>query len=112
MDACGRDHFFLKAEAALRWPEMEAELGGNAQTFYEDGIRKSFEEHGVSGAEGYLSNDILKPASYKDPITSSYSAAPLGSLTIKWVEGDSNTKKLERIITQKYIALYPVGQEA
>ncbi|GAA6254860.1 SusD/RagB family nutrient-binding outer membrane lipoprotein [Bacteroides sp. f07] len=102
--------FFLKAEAALRWPELE--LGGTAQKFYEDGIRKSFEEHGVSGAENYLSDDVLKPASYKDPVTSSYSAEPLGSLTIKWAEGDSPAKKLERIITQKYIALYPVGQEA
>lgn len=102
--------FFLKAEAASRWSDLT--LGGTAQQFYEDGIRKSFEEHGVSGAENYLSNGVLKPAKYQDPITSSYSAGALGSLTIKWADGDSPAKKLERIITQKYIALYPVGQEA
>lgn len=104
--------FFLKAEAVLRWPELETELGGTVQDFYENGIRKSFEELGASGAEAYLANEELKPARYVDPVTSSYSISPSSTVTIKWINTDNTTKKLERIITQKYIALYPVGQEA
>ena len=101
---------FLKAEAALRWPDLN--LGGNAQFFYEEGVRKSFEEQGVSGADDYLSNEELKPAAYEDPVTSTNSADPMTTLTVAWKEGDGFQRKLERIITQKYIALYPVGQEA
>nr|MBA2760883.1 SusD/RagB family nutrient-binding outer membrane lipoprotein [Segetibacter sp.] len=39
-------------------------------------------------------------------------AGPLTSLTIKWKEGASMEQKLERVITQKWIAMYPEGQEA
>ena len=101
---------FLKAEAALRWPDLN--VGGNAQFLYEEGVRKSFEEQGVSGADDYLSNEELKPAAYEDPVTSTNSADPMTTLTVAWKEGDGFQRKLERIITQKYIALYPVGQEA
>lgn len=105
---------FLKAEAALRWPELE--LGGTADKFYEQGIRLSFDEHSVSGANDYLAPDpekpTPKPASYEDPVISSYSSAASSTITVPWNNGDSFEKKLERIITQKYIALFPVGQEA
>ena len=36
----------------------------------------------------------------------------LSTITIQWNAGASNELKLERIITQKWIALYPDGQEA
>ncbi|WP_185211194.1 SusD/RagB family nutrient-binding outer membrane lipoprotein, partial [Elizabethkingia meningoseptica] len=36
----------------------------------------------------------------------------LSTITIKWNDGDNFEKKLERIITQKWIALYPDGPEA
>ena len=103
--------YFLKAEAALRWPELEAELGGTAADFYEKGIRLSFEEHSVSGVDDYLTSTKV-PAKYEDVLNSSYSATVPSSITIPWNDGDATAKKLERIITQKYIALFPVGQEA
>jgi hypothetical protein len=36
----------------------------------------------------------------------------LSTITIKWDDGDAFEKKLERIITQKWISVYPDGQEA
>lgn len=40
---------FLRAEGALKGWNM----GGDAKTFYEKGVRLSFEEFGVSGADDY-----------------------------------------------------------
>ena len=48
---------------------------------------------------------------YKDPNNKGTINAQ-STITIKWQEGDSQEKKLERIITQKWIALWPLGQEA
>ena len=43
---------FLRAEGALKGWNM----GGDAKTFYEKGVRLSFEEFGVSGADDYLAD--------------------------------------------------------
>ena len=99
---------FLKAEAALRWPDLE--LGGTAQDFYEAGVRLSFNENGVSGADDYLQSSSV-PAAYEDVVNSSYSSPALSTIPVKWIT-NNRTKNLEQIITQKYIALFPVGQEA
>lgn len=104
----GSETYFLLAEAALRgWS-----VGGTAKEFYEAGVKLSFEEHGVSGIDSYLSNTDKVPANYSDPVTTGNSITARGTVTIGWNEGASFDEKLERIITQKYIALYPVGQEA
>ena len=100
---------FLKAEAAVRWPDLE--LGGSAAEFYDQGIRLSFEEHSISGADDYLKSTKI-PAQYEDKLNSLYSANSPSSITIPWNEQDDKAMKIERIITQKYIALFPVGQEA
>ena len=104
------ESYFLLAEYALRWGSI-----ADAKKYYEDGIRMSFDEHGVAGVDEYLARtkeegDI--PAKYEDPVTPSYSKDAMGTISIAWDEtGDFDTH-LEQIITQKYIALYPVGQEA
>ena len=36
----------------------------------------------------------------------------LSTITVKWSDADGFETKLERIITQKWISLYPDGQEA
>lgn len=103
--------YFLRAEGAIRGWNM----GGTAQELYESGIRASFEFLGVSGADSYLNNDTNKPAAYTDPANSGNSIDNpdrLGQITIKWNEGAGMEEKLERIITQKWIAIYPDGQEA
>lgn len=101
---------FLRAEGALRgWA-----MGGNAKGFYEKGIALSFEQHGVSGATAYAANSNLTPDSYTDPLKKyDYSGKP-STITIAWneAEGDHFEENLERIITQKWIAIYPLGIEA
>ena len=101
--------YFLLAEGALRGWNM----GDTAENFYRKGVETSFAENNVGDAAGYLaSGDDLVPANYTDPVTSSYSTSALGTITIGWDESDGFETNLERIITQKYIALYPNGQEA
>ena len=99
--------WFLRAEAALRgW-----NAGGTAKAFYEAGVKASFDEWGAAGAEAYLQNSTAKPAAFVDNVASNRANAP-SSITIAYQESDDFETNLERIITQKWIALYPNGSEA
>jgi SusD/RagB-like outer membrane lipoprotein len=98
---------FLKAEAAIRgWAGA-----GDAQTDYETGIQLSMQQNGVSGAV-YIANDTSKPAPYKDYLDTVCNSPAMSAITIKWDPAASNEVKLERIITQKWLAMFPEGQEA
>lgn len=98
---------FLRSEGALRGWNMK----GTAEEFYRKGITTSFQQWGVDGAEAYLANAVNKPAAYVDP-NKTYGNAAISSITIKWDNADAFERKLERIITQKWIAMWPLGQEA
>lgn len=91
---------FLRAEGALKGWNM----GGTAQALYEEGIRLSFEEFGVSGADSYITNSTLTPGDHRDPIYASDDYSNKSEITIAWNEGATDAEKLERIITQKWIA--------
>lgn len=98
---------FLRAEGALKGWNM----GGSAKSFYEEGIRLSFEQWGVSGADNYIADNTSMPEGYKDPAgLNSYSGAT-SKITIAWDDSD-NSGNLERIITQKWLANFPLGLEA
>jgi hypothetical protein len=107
--------WFLKAEAALRgWAGA-----GVAQTDYETGIATSFDQYGLPGTTTYINDAVSKPAPYIDPkaVTAGENDITTGSpwlstITIKWNDADAFERKLERIITQKWISMYPEGQEA
>lgn len=100
--------YFLKAEGALAGFDM----GGTAAQFYDKGIRMSFAENGItSGVDNYISS-TTKPANYTDTYNSNLSANAPSTITVKWDEAATSEEKLERIITQKYLAIYPDGQEA
>ncbi len=99
---------FLRAEGALRGWNM----GGSAQSFYEKGIAASFAQYNLSNASEYIGNSKNKPADYTDFLKRGQSTKALGSVTIKWNDGESFNIKLEKIVTQKWIALFPNGQEA
>lgn len=71
---------FIKAEAAEK-----GMITGDAQTFYEDGIRASFDKYGVQMDPGYLTQP-----------------------DVAW---DSN-RAFEQIGTQKWISLYFTGLES
>jgi hypothetical protein len=100
--------YFLRAEGALRGWNM----GGTAQELYEQGIRSSFSTWGASGVDDYIADDTSKPGDYVDVVNSSNNSTALSSVTVKWDENADFETKLEKIITQKYIAIYPLGQEA
>jgi hypothetical protein len=106
--------WFLKAEAAIRgWAGA-----GDAATDYNTGITTSFAQYGLD-ASSYINDATSKPLPYIDPkaITSGQNNILAGSpylstITIKWDANASFEEQLERIITQKWIAMYPEGQEA
>ncbi|WP_028298785.1 SusD/RagB family nutrient-binding outer membrane lipoprotein [Olivibacter sitiensis] len=100
--------YFLKAEGVLRGWNMG---GGTAQQYYEDGIRASFTYNGVSGVDEYLLSTGTQIA-YVDPRNTANNSAPISTVTVQWNEAASFEQKLEKIITQKWIAIYPEGTEA
>lgn len=109
MDAA--EAYFLLAEAKLRLG-----LGDKSvQEYYEEGIRTSFSSKGATGADAYLADDTNVPAtSYMDysyGYPSSVSVK-VSTLTVKWDDAVSTEIKLERIMVQKWLALFPDGVEA
>ncbi len=102
--------YFLLAEAKLR-----LNLGsGDVKSLYEEGIRTSFASAGVTGADTYIANSEAKPngswRTYRDQDEDVSSM--LSNLAVAWDESASQSTKLERIMIQKWIALFPDGQEA
>lgn len=102
--------YFLLAEAALHG----FAVGGTAESLYEKGIEMSFEENGIASSEvaDYMSSG-LKPSAYSFHLTNpsvNVDAPTLTQATTEWTGTDE--EKLEKIMIQKWIALYPNGQEA
>lgn len=103
--------YFLMAEAKLRF-----NLGSSTvQQYYEDGIRTSFASAGVSGADTYIADGKSLPLSQ---FTNAYNnrttdvSEMLSLLPVAWDDNAEEGVKLERIMIQKWIALYPDGEEA
>ena len=100
------ESFFIQSEAALKgW-------GGDAKALYESGIQRSFSQHGAE-IGSYLSSSA-KPAAYVDPLhaENSVAADKVSQVTVNWADATTDEEKLEKIITQKWIATFPNGQEA
>ncbi len=100
--------WFLRAEGAVRGWNMGA---GTAQSFYEAGIAVSFDYWGAGSSATYAAGTTA-PAAYTDVRTASYSQPAPSTVTVAWNEAATNEVKFEKIITQKWIAMYPDGQEA
>ncbi len=83
--------------------------GRHAGILQAGGIERPFEQYGLPGADDYANDSTLKPADYADP-----------KRTKQQYQGPDRRddqmgrdgRELERIITQKWIAIYPLGQEA
>lgn len=100
---------FLRAEGQA---VFNFNMGGTAESFYNQGIRLSFEQWGADGVESYLKNDADVPGTYIDPAgTDTYQNA-LSDITVKWDESAGKEEKQERIIVQKWIANWQLGNEA
>lgn len=102
--------YFLRAEGALRGWQM----GGSAQALYEEGIKVSFDEFAISSSDynAYISNDSGVAADYVDPFNAENNIQALDKATVKWDNSLDNEDKLHKIINQKWLAMYPEGQEA
>lgn len=98
----------LKAEAGLRgW------IGaGDVKSNYDNGVRASFAQHGVSGVEDYLTDETSTPNDFVDALNNANDIEYPGDVTIAFDLAGTDEEKLEQIITQKWIAMFPDGQEA
>lgn len=104
----GAESYFLRAEGALRgWA-----MGGTPKELYEAGIRASLKLNGAS--EGDYLNSTSMQLAYVDPKRPNheYDSPRLSDVTVKWDEGATFEQKLEKIIMQKWIAMFPEGTEA
>lgn len=99
---------FLKAEGALRGWEM----GDTPENLYNKGIILSFEQWGVTDVENYMINQNLTPQTYRDPRGTYSYTGTTSAITIKYDATADFETNLERIITQKWIANFPLGLEA
>ena len=106
---------FLRAEGALRGWNM----GGTAQSFYEQGIRTAYLEDRHSSRKEYVNyvDDYLnvvapKGIAYVDPQGLTPDMPSVTKIGVKWNDSDSKETKLEKIITQKYIASFPYSYES
>lgn len=107
--------YFLLAEGALRGWNM----GGTAKQFYEQGIRyAALESRSFTGnkynqlVDEYLNVEAPKGIPYVDPQGLTPDMPSVTKIGVKWNEGDSPEVKLEKIITQKYIASFPYSYES
>lgn len=106
--------YFLKAEAAL-YNLME----GDPQTFYEQGVSMSFQENGMNGFTADYLETTDKPLGIR---TMAYwygdygHDLSIGNTSPKWDDYTGSLpqkdEQLQKIITQKYLALYPNAVEA
>ena len=99
---------FLMAEYYLRL-ENDADM---ARACYEDGIRLSFEERGAGGAEEYIADATKMPAVYTDPVGQYSGEGRMSECKIAWDTATGEEGHLEQIITQKWIAIFPLGTES
>lgn len=106
--------WFLRAEAKLRgWNVPNV---NSPQEAYEKGIQRSLTQWGVGASFEDYKNSVAKPIPYVDPINNANNVAGgsayLSTVSPKWDESGSTEEKLEQIITQKWIAIYPSSAEA
>jgi len=113
------ESYFLLAEAALRgW------TSGDVKSLYEEGIRVSManelaykgkyadiKEYAANAVEDYI-NGTSTQIDFVDPFDTKLNTRALNKLCVKWDNGASKEDKLARIMTQKYIALFPLSTEA
>jgi Susd and RagB outer membrane lipoprotein len=100
--------YFLRAEGALRGWNM----GGTSQNLYEDGIKASFDQYGIGGATTYLADNTKMANNFIDVKEVLNNVSSINNITIAWNTAATNEVKLQKIITQKWIAMFPDGQEA
>jgi len=101
---CCAEAYFLRAEGALNGWNMN----GTAQGLYEQGIRMSMEQWGVTdmtAIDSYIQSGAVPVA-----VDGAISSPAVSNVPIKW-SMDVATERAQ-IGTQKWLALFPDGFEA
>jgi Susd and RagB outer membrane lipoprotein len=98
--------YFLRAEGALRGWNM----GGSSRELYELGITTSMQEsEAISPAQiqAYITS-LKTPKALNDK----WNSPAMSDIPVAYLTAGSFEKKLEQIITQKWIAIFPNSEEA
>ena len=66
----------------------------------------------TSRLAAYKARESAVEYTYIDPMNEANNIGSVTKIGVKWNEGDDPEVKLEKIITQKYIALFPYSYEA
>lgn len=103
------ENLFNLSEAALRgWS-----VGSTEQDYYERGIKYAFDSNGMGGEyDSYIKKKKVKEVDYIDYYVPENNIAGRVTVGVAWDDDDANEVKLEKIITQKYIANFPMSAEA
>ena len=103
---------FLRAEGALRGWNM----GADARTWYERGIRDMQIEDRTNAevtlnwsevVDDYMQLEHAVDYTYEDPMDEWNNEKSPVTIGVKWNDSDTPEVKLEKIITQKYISMFP-----
>ena len=98
--------WFLRAEAALRgWTDEDEE------SCYRNGVITSFHQNGIYQVEDYLNSERMA-FDFEDTYDNGNNIEARCKVSPKWDSEADKEIKLERIITQKWIAMFPEGCEA
>lgn len=105
--------YFLRAEADLRW---STEGGGMYESIYIEGIQKMFESYKEDpfGDKfwNYYFIDKAGSDNYVDPSNERNNLDGIITIGVMIDPNDDPKVKLEKIITQKWLANFPMGLEA
>lgn len=107
---CAAETAFLRAEGKLRgWNVGDKE----AKEYYVEGINLSMSQYNVSGEE-YLKIEDAPLVSHVSDNVQKAPASISNTVSVKWDDADNTLtgKNFQRIITQKWIANYPLGLES
>lgn len=107
---CAAETAFLRAEGKLRgWNVGDK----TAKEYYETGINLSMAQYSVAAGNYIESQETPVVTHLSDPVQNA-SASINNTVCVKWDDSDNTIsgKNFQRIITQKWIANYPLGLEA
>ena len=101
--------FFLRAEGALRGWNM----GGTAKSFYEEGIKASLKFR-TTASDAVINAYVASTKKPSKPLDrfgnpDARNSPPVTDIPVLYETGGSFERQLEQIITQKWLALFPMN---
>lgn len=107
------ERYFLEAEAEVRWG-IGSLLG---KQLYDNGIKELFKDENINATDNkyknyYAQEEADQTINYIDYHDNGYNLDGIITIGVKWNEKDDPKIKLEKIITQKWLANFPQGLEA